>query len=276
MELPWMKLGFPIWYGYGERIWKFIDEAEEAGFNYLEISLDYPWPFRGKPKLGEVVRKALDEGFSIAFHAPWRDIRPASPIEEVRNSSVAALKKFMSEVAEHSADYIVLHLSTDQAVDRIPEIGEESINAAVESIKELKSFTRSLGLRMVVENVREDLHRFKRIVLESDSEVCLDVSHAICSIVRNGGRGRIEEELITWITELKDRVKVLHFSGVKFMENRVKDHFLVDENDHYLKLVKKELKLLNIENFLLECFEDPDHGEVTPMRLAPAVKFLKS
>jgi len=270
-----MKIGFPIWYGYGEKLTRMISEAASVGFNYIEISLDYPWPFRGRYALEGVIDEALDVGLSIAFHAPWRDIRLASPIEEVREASVKAFKRFLDEVSKYPCDYVVVHLSSDQAIDRIPEIRNEYVNSAVKSIKEIKSIGDLSGLRIVFENVREDVVTFKQIISKADSEVCLDVSHAICLAVRNSKRNRLDEEVKAWIGGLKDRIRVIHFSGLKFIGNWVKDHILVRKDDRYLKLVKSELENLRVENFLLEVFEDPDRGEVYPSQLREVVEFLK-
>ena len=270
-----MKIGFPLWYGQGGGISRLIHEAERSGFDYFELSLDYPWPFRGKPRIDDVVREIVDRSFSLAFHAPWRDIRLASPFDEVRSSSVKVVKDFINRVAEYASDYVVLHVSTDQAVDRIHEVAEESVEAAVSSLIELEDFARSFGLRIVAENVREDLRAFEKIVSKSGVEVCLDVSHAICSAARRGGRGRIEKVVEDWVSSLKERVRVIHFSGVRFLDNRVEDHYTVSEDDRFLKLVKKKLPLMSVENFLLECFKNPSGEEATPSMLSSIVKLLK-
>jgi len=270
-----MRIGFPIWYGYGDRLQKMISEAADVGFDYIEVSLDYPWPFRGAYRLEDVIRDAFDHGLSIAFHAPWRDIRLASPISEVRKTSVKAFEEFMAKVSRYSCDYVVVHLSSDQAVDRIPQIREEYIASAVKSVKEILSLESLSSLKIVFENVREDLDTFKRIVSEAGSEVCLDVSHAICLAARSSKKNKLDEEVKRWIRELGSLIRVMHFSGLRFMGNWVRDHVIIPKDDRYLKLVKEELRNLNVENFLLEVFEDPDKGEVHPPQLREVVEFLK-
>lgn len=254
-----------------------MSEISKSGFDYIEISLDYPWPFKGDLRLRDVVQLAESEGLSVAFHGPWRDIRLSSPIESVRNASVKAFKDFMKKIAEFKCDYVVVHLSTDQAVDKISLIRDEVINSAVKSAKELSSFMRDLSLRIVFENVKESLPEFREIVSRTDSEICLDISHAICVSVRNGKRRDLEGDVINWMNEFRDRIRVIHFSGIKFIGNWVRDHLMTDENDRFLNLVKRELRNLQVDNFLLEIFfEEVNHGEVSPARLAKIVEFLKS
>ncbi|MDW8022004.1 MAG: sugar phosphate isomerase/epimerase family protein [Nitrososphaerota archaeon] len=253
-----------------------MSEISKSGFDYIEISLDYPWPFRGELKIGEVVQLAKLEGLSVAFHGPWRDIRLSSPIEKVRNASIEVFKSFIEEISNFECEYVVTHLSTDQAFDKIPLIRSEVIDSAVKSIEELSSFAQRLGLRMAFENVKEDLPQFREVVNRTKSEVCLDVSHIICFSSKASKRDDLIDIVARWINEFRDRIKMMHFSGVKFMEDWVRDHLITDENDPFLQLVKRELKKLKIENLLLEIFEDVTHEEVSPVRLENLVKYLRS
>ncbi len=274
-ELLMLRLGFPIWYGYGERVEELIREARKTGFDYLEVSLDYPWPFKGSFQLSKVVKAALSEGLSIAFHAPWRDLRLSSPFEDIRNASLKVFEKVISEISSYEIDYLVVHLSTDQAADRIEEIREEVLDAALSSVDSLKGISENLGLRLVVENVREDLDMFRKIASRA-SRICLDVGHVIISTVRRLGRERVDEELERWLDALKDRIEIMHYSGVRFEGKWVRDHQLTDSSDKYLRRIKNKLKEIKPRGFLLEVFEGRGEDEhVRPSHLADAVSFLK-
>jgi len=270
-----MKIGFPFWYGYGRDFEEIIDEVVEAGFDYLEISLDYPWPSGGEFSLREVIHRALKDNLAIAFHGPWRDIRLSSPIERVRKVSVELFKSLVEEISGYGCEYLVVHLSTDQAIDRIPSVKKESIKAAAESARELNAFVKERGLKIVFENVREILQDFLEITSRANSKVCVDVSHIICTAVRNKKKNQLKKEIINWIASLRDKIEVIHYSGVKFFGNWVKDHLVTDEKDEYLQLVKKEMKALDVKYFLLEIFEDMHRKEVRPKHLSGLVSFLK-
>lgn len=269
------KLGFPVWYGYGGRVSELIREAKKTGFDYLEVSLDYPWPFKGSFQLSEVVKTALSEGLLISFHAPWRDLRFSSPFQDIRRASLEVFEKVVSEISRYESDYLVVHLSTDQAADRIEEIRDEVLDAALNSVDYLKRISESFGLRLVVENVREDLEMFKRIALRA-SRICLDVGHVIISTVRRLGKERVDEELERWLDALKDRIEILHYSGVRFEGKWIRDHQLTDSSDKYLKYIKKKLREVKLRGLLLEVFEGGGEDEhVRPSQLAEAVSFLK-
>ena len=270
------KLGFPIWYGYRNRVRELARESRRIGFDYVEVSLDHPWPFSGNPGLDEAVRAVLSEGLSIAFHAPWRDLRLSSPLEEVRSASIKVFRKVASKISSYECDYLVVHLSTDQAIDRIEEVRGEVVEAAVKSVGELNDISRELGLKLMFENVREDLEMFK-VIASKSMGICLDAGHVIVSTSRRLGREHAEDELRKWLTTLKDKIRIIHYSGVKFNGKWVRDHQITDSSDRYLRLIRSKLKQINPEYFLLEVFEGRKEEEhARPSHLADAVRFLKS
>ena len=55
-------IGWSIWYG-SKDVEKELAKLLENGFNYLEISLDYPWPF-DENRLSHIISKAKDLGFN--------------------------------------------------------------------------------------------------------------------------------------------------------------------------------------------------------------------
>ncbi|MEM2188858.1 MAG: sugar phosphate isomerase/epimerase [Nitrososphaerota archaeon] len=269
------KLGFPIWYGYGPEISKIVEEAHRIGFDYIEISIDYPWPRGGEPSLSEVMKTIRGLGLSLGFHAPWRDLRLSSPFDEIRNASIKIFEKIALELSAYECDYLVAHLSTDQAVDRIDEIRGEVVEAAIASAETLVEICRSLGLRLLVENVREDLEMFERIASRADG-VCLDLGHVIISTARRLERDKIDAELERWLSSLKDKMEAIHYSGVKFDGKHARDHQLTDSSDKYLRLLKRWLTELRPRHILLEVFEGAGEEHAWPRQLADAVRFLKA
>lgn len=269
------KLGFPIWYGYGSEIREMVDEAGKVGFDYVEVSIDYPWPWGGGLRLSEVVRMVREAGLSLGFHAPWRDLRLSSPLEEIRMASVKLFERAVSELSSYECDYVAVHLSTDQAADRIEEIRDEVVEAAVRSAEELMEISRSLGIRLLVENVREDLDMFARIASRSGG-VCLDIGHVIVSAARRLGRDSVDAELDRWLKALKEKVAAIHYSGVRFNGKHARDHQLTSSSDKYLQVLKGWLGELKPRNILLEVFEGLGENHARPSQLADAVRFLKS
>ncbi|MEM3921988.1 MAG: TIM barrel protein, partial [Nitrososphaerota archaeon] len=250
-------------------------------------------------------------GLSLGFHAPWRDLRLSSPFDEIRNASIKIFEKIALELSAYDCDYLVAHLSTDQAVDeirnasikifekialdlsaydcdylvahlstdqavdRIDEIRGEVVEAATASAETLVEICRSLGLRLLVENVREDLEMFERIASRADG-VCLDLGHVIISTARRLERDKIDAELEKWLSSLKDKVEAIHYSGVKFDGKHARDHQLTDSSDKYLRLLKRWLTELRPRHILLEVFEGAGEEHAWPRQLADAVRFLKA
>jgi sugar phosphate isomerase/epimerase len=269
------KLGFPVWYGYGFEISRIIEEARDTGFDYIEVSIDHPWPRGGEPSLDEVVRLIKGSGLSTGFHAPWRDLRLSSPFEEVREASVKVFEKIALDLSVHECDYLVAHLSTDQAIDRIYEIRDEVVEAAVKSAETLAEICRGLGIMFLVENVREDLEMFERVASRADG-VCLDIGHVIISTYKGYGRGNIDAELERWLTSLRGRVVAIHYSGVKFDGKYARDHQLTNSSDRYLRILRGHLGELRPRYILFEVFDGVGEEHAWPRQLADALRFIRS
>ncbi len=268
------KLGFPIWYGYGSEIRKIVEEARETGFDYIEVSIDHPWPRGGEPGLDKVVKLIRDTGLSLGFHAPWRDLRLSSPFNEIRDASIKVSERIISILSIYECDYLVIHLSTDQAVDRINEVRGDVVEAAVKSAETLTKICKDLGIKLLVENVHEDLEMFERMTSKSGG-VCLDIGHVIISTIKRLGRESLGEELEKWLTSLKDSITVIHYSGVRFNGKYARDHQLTDSSDKYLRLLKSWLNIISPRHILLEVFEGVGDEHVWPRQLADAAHFLK-
>jgi len=269
------KLGFPIWYGYGLEISRIVEEACETGFDYIEVSIDHPWPRGGEPSLADVVRVIRGSGLSIGFHAPWRDLRLSSPLEEVREASIRVFERIALDLSAYECDYLVAHLSTDQAVDRIDEIRDEVMKAAVKSVEMLTGICRGLGLKLLVENVHENLEMFEKVASRADG-ICFDIGHVIISTHKRRGRESIDAELEKWMRSLRDRVVTIHYSGVKFDGKYARDHQLTDSSDRYLHLLKNHLGELRPRYILFEVFEGVGEEHVWPRQLADALHFLRT
>jgi sugar phosphate isomerase/epimerase len=269
------KLGFPVWYGYGSEISRIVEEARGTGFDYIEVSIDHPWPRGGEPSLGEVVRMIRGSSLSIGFHAPWRDLRLSSPFEEVREASIRVFERIASDLSAHECNYLVAHISSDQAIDRIDETRAEVVEAAVKSAETLTEICRGLGIMLLVENVREDLEIFERIASRANG-VCLDIGHVIISTHKGHGRENIDAELERWLTSLRGRVVTIHYSGVKFDGKYARDHQLTNSSDKYLRILKSHLGKLRPRYILFEVFEGAGEGHAWPRQLADALHFLRS
>ena len=70
-----VSIGFPLWLGDKKRFAVKIREASEAGFDFMELSFDYPWPLPDNFTPKSIAKAIRDAGLNLAIHGSWRDIR---------------------------------------------------------------------------------------------------------------------------------------------------------------------------------------------------------
>ena len=209
-----------------EEFEKLSKEAKEGGFDYFEISLDYPIP-KEKDMLKEISNMLKDSNLKFSFHAPWRGIDLASPWEPLRRGAVEVIKEVLKLVAEMDAMYLVIHLTTSE---RLGERVDEIIDAALRSIKELSEFSKELGVKFYIENVGKLGHPdiLGKVMDETDAEFCLDLVHAIVDFSKRHKidieRVEVDEVLETWKNSLGSKVKCMHIHGFSLIDGRLRTH----------------------------------------------------
>ena len=72
------RYGWAAWKGHLERWKELAEEAKAAGFDYVELSLDYPLVLQ-EDKVAEALKVLKDVGLAYSFHAPWRGVDLATP-----------------------------------------------------------------------------------------------------------------------------------------------------------------------------------------------------
>lgn len=155
-------------------------ELVEGGFDGFELSLDYPVCGRIKPTELPHLRDLLGSGLEVAVHLPWREIYLASPIEEVRRTSLDYVAKCLEEAGPVEPKYAVLHLVTDQAV--CSDSLESCVSASVRSLEPLAELAERLGIPLYVETTRNyccgGLEQAVGFI-DRGVMLCLDIPHAI-------------------------------------------------------------------------------------------------
>lgn len=259
--------GFPIWIGDFKVIDERVKEAQEAGFDYLEVSLDYPWPFEKRFKFSEIIQLVKDYGLEVAFHAPWRDVKLASPIEEIRAASIEICRKAIKYVLVFEPKYVVVHLSTEQALNMISNCVEDMlIKSSIKSVSELVGF-REIVFENVPNGCSEPIHFKKLIDSCEELKLCFDFGHAVISRVKRGMKVEVKRLLNEWLTILRNHVKVCHLHGFREINNYVKDHLLIRVGDPIFHELIKAVESLNPRYVLFEVFEDEKSNPAKPYML---------
>ena len=267
-------IGFPIWYGEGRDPSALMSSIRRAHFDYVEVSLDYPWPFKDVSRLDEIIGEAKRKGLKVALHAPWRDVKLSSPIEGIRKESLEFFKSALMEVRGHF-EYVVLHLTTDQTVERSEIVRREALEAAIDSLRTLIGLSRELGQKLAIENVRESVSQIASLASTfPDLPLCLDVGHLISSVTRM--RGDPREALSEWAERLAGRTLVVHLSGVRKMGKYVVDHLWVSIRSPLARFAVEIIKRLKPGYVLLEVFQNSKGEDVDPSELKGVVRHLKT
>jgi len=275
--------GFPLWLGDKHRFAPRIYEARDAGFDYIELSFDYPWPIPDEETPRKIAGYARSAGLDVAIHGSWRDVRLASPVNEVREASLSYVSRTFEIAKKFEPRYVVLHISTDQAVNEVKELEPLVIDAAVQSARELTELASELGMTLLFENIPSSFcstveHMKKLVSGVSEAGLCLDVGHAWLQALKSDeGRGaRVEEVLDKWVKELGNKIQAVHVHDCLVKEGRVQEHVTPSLDSPSIRSLSRfRERNLKLQFVVLEVFKRPDGKEASPRDLAKLVEHLR-
>lgn len=238
-----LLVALPVW-PKARSLVKALEKANEYGFDYVEASLDYPWPEELRGHTLKKIKEAKEVfGLKLAIHAPWRDVALASPRQCLREGALKLFEECLEFSAEVEALYFNFHVTTREAwtIEGVKEKVEE---AALASIERLAVKARELGIRLTVENNPEPLFGVPSMLkplLEVDGvELCLDVGHVAYTnwIIENRGLETFKEEaasLEEWTRDFRGRVLVGHLHDYVATKESFQDHLLLGAGEANVK-----------------------------------------
>ena len=277
-------IGYPIWQGDLSSK-DIIDEVVKAEFNFIELSLDYPWPLKDLDRLHELVNRAKDLNLKIGVHGPWRDVSLASPIESIRRASLKIYENVFEIAGKIDALYVNVHLISRQAFHISKDIENDLVNAAMESVNRLVELSRDHGVDLIIENNASGFggcieHLVPIINSFKEVKVCFDVPHAVSAYAkRSRGREKINYlDLVSmWSEEFKDKLILLHLHGYRIHhKTHIDDHLPLEVCEISIKDVLKRLRNTNLRYILLEIFYNEQGNRIRPLSLVNSVREVKS
>lgn len=174
-----MRIFLTLWYKDFRR-GSLVSEVIDGGFDGFELSLDYP--LCRSVKLSEIgpLKQLLSSGLEMGVHLPWREVYIASPIDEVRETSLNYVIRCLRELSSLDITYLVVHASTDQAVcsDNV----DVCVSAGLKSITAIAEVASELGAPLYVETTRSYCcGGLEQVVnyLDYGASICLDIPHAV-------------------------------------------------------------------------------------------------
>jgi len=276
-------IGFPLWLGDRHKFALKIDEARDVGFDYIELSLDYPWPIPDEETPRKIASRARSAGLDVAIHGSWRDVRLASPVNEVREASLSYVSRTFEIAKKFEPRYVVLRISTDQAVNEVKELEQLVVGAAIQSARELTELASELGMTVLFENIPwsfcSTMEHMKKLVSSvSEAGLCFDIGHAWLQALKSdeGRKVSAEEVLDKWVEELGNKIQAVHAHDCLIKDGRIQEHVTPSLDSpliRYLSRLKE--RNLNVRFVVLEVFRRPDGREASPRDLAKLVEYLR-
>ncbi len=232
-----MKFGLPVWHGNIESIESEIRRAYLLGFDYVEISLDYPWPETlSKSRIKKIVGLARDLGIGIAFHAPPEGVDIGSPFPETRKNSV----KFLLFLVKWSKQFGPLYLNFHGSAGEQFSPSDDDLflgavlSATRRSAREISSGARKLRVPVTFENTPDPIFGISRnidFILGSGVSLCLDIGHSeIINCVSKKVLGKEDRQYKKWAKLSGKRILTIHLHKVK----RGSDHYPFSKKDREL------------------------------------------
>ncbi len=240
-----MKFGYPFWYGDGS-IKKHAEIARNLGFDYVEFSLNYPWPEK-LSQSDNLLLKNLKEDYNldIAFHAPLGGIDLCYPRKDIYEVSFKILSESIKFAKSFSPLYFNFHLATDIPTWKCADIRKEFVERAQHAASQIVKIADGCGIQLTLENnskkMFSDIREIKPF-LHNNLKFCLDAGHA--ARASNGKIGKIFE----WIKAFRKEILVLHLHDA----SSETDHLSLGEGNLPFEKILKSVKKTSCKYILIE------------------------
>ena len=276
-------MGFSLWRGDRNSHSEKIREIRDAGFDYVEVSFDFPWPLQDSRLLREICEEIRENGLMVAVHGGWRDVKLASPINEVREASLKYVLKTMEEARKIEPLYMLFHIATEQATKEMDEHVKTVRESAISSMNTLVKHAEELNIRLVFENVPShflaDLNDAKAVFLEVDgARLCFDVGHAWMYEARREENVSVRGVVERWFSELSKWISGLHVYDCLAIDGCLKEHILPSVDSEFLRAVIDNRRKYGVvvDFAVVEAFKNMRDEDVKPSELRGVVELLRS
>jgi sugar phosphate isomerase/epimerase len=252
-----MIFGRPLWH-FDRPFDRAIRRLKKIGFDYVEISLDWPIPSSLSAKEAAALRD-----FQIAFHAPL-DIDLTSPRREIASVSLNILRNCIDFAADFEPLYLNFHLSKKAPV-HVPAISRAVRLAANRALSRLTA-----PFPLVIENnpylpfgTAEEMAK-----VPAKFALCLDWPHAMrASIYARKKCIRLHNSLQHWARP--KRLLVAHLHDIKLPD---RDHLPAGRGDVDFKTLARVVR--GCRFVLIESFKD--RAPRQPAWLGAELRFFRT
>jgi len=260
-----MLYGKDLWYGE-KPLEKALKLADKLGFDFIELSIDYPWPEKIRKEEVKILKN-----YDLAFHAPWVAICLAHPQKEIFDASLKIVRKALIFSSKFNPLYFSFHITAPfHGTFKLDEIAGEILKKGVEAAKSLSKTAEDLGIKICVENNPEIFFGSPKqieLVLSSCENLYFnfDIPHSIVAeyeIKRKENPFRKEKTgLKTWFSRFNDKILTIHLSDIKIKNGEPKDHYPIGDGILKLENILSLVKKTSCNYILLEIFRK-DKGKI--------------
>ncbi len=255
----------PIWYG-DRPLRSVFEKAHRLGFDYIEFSLDYPWPDELTGEEVELLEKLGEEyGLGLAFHGPWAGKVISHPRDEISDACMKIYEKCLKFAGRFRPLYFNFHQKGHAATSGFEEIKRRIWDRALETTRAIVDLGREDGFPVTVENNEDSFFgrpKFIEFLLEkiNDLNFCLDVGHAMISKWEIQRRAKDEEpsektEIEDWFDLFGGRILTVHLHDCLIKEDsRPVDHLVIGKGDLDFEDIVKAIKKTRCKHILIETY----------------------
>lgn len=269
-----MKFGFPVWYGDGS-IRKSVETAHKLDFDYVELSLDYPWPERFSKKDITLLKNLKKEySLDMAFHAPWGGIDLCYPRKDILEASMKVFSDSIKFAKTFSPLYFNFHLITNLPTWKCANIKKEIYKKTQETVKQLLFLSKKFDMQFTIENNSRKLfsetNEFKHLLGLENIKFCFDVGHA----AKSAG-GDMNKKVSKWIKTFRKKLLVLHLHDTLGGNDHL-DHLPIGDGDLEIRSILETIRTTSCKYILIELQRKTNGESVSNKDFEKSLEFCRN
>ncbi|MEE9406406.1 MAG: sugar phosphate isomerase/epimerase family protein, partial [Candidatus Aenigmarchaeota archaeon] len=261
-----MMFGFSQWYGdFRKGSWEErFKKAKEMGFDYIELSIDYPMTRLMDPIRIAKIKELMEKyGLKLAIHCSWVQYL-ADPRPEIHEGSLKYVESCMEIARQLDPLYFVFHMYGGPGTERFQEVHDDIIRTAIENAGKISSMGDMNSIPTLIENeprVRIGTINEIGLILEKNPglKLCFDICHHIRNNLNLEHMGRTSEksDIGKWFQMFGDRIHTVHINdlvategGMMFDHLPLRDGIIAKQLPEICRMINKSA----CEHITLEVF----------------------
>lgn len=251
-------IGRLVWYGDFPLNRK-LELLREVGYEYVELSLDYPFPDELNSRELEDLLSSYE--MNISFHSPL-DVFVAQPRDEIFEASLKIVERCLDFASKFETLYYNFHITYFSPTREFDKVKKKILENGRKACEFILSKSEEYGFHACLEYDRNFDEKF----LVDGLRICLDIGHFALANKKN-----FEKELRKFVAEFGSRILVCHVHDCE-PEKRV-DHISLRRGKLDFQFIFSHLKA---EHYTIETFwRDSEKNELRDVDVIYDYEVLK-